>query len=180
MDWESHLVSRAQAGEKVAFELLMDEHRDALRKIAMRLLRNSDDAHDAVQDTFIKAYRAIHSFKPGRPVLPWLARICANCCVDVVRARRLGTEDIEKYEFALVSPGDTGKSVEDRYDASVVQASLARLPRHYRRILEMRHYEDMEVSEIATAISRPEGTVKSWLFRARAMLRKELEPTWAA
>lgn len=175
LDWEAHLVSRAQQGETVAFEILADTYREAMRSQALRMLRDVEDANDAVQEALLKAFRAIRSFQPGRPVLPWLLRICSNCCVDALRARRHACESLEKHEHSL---RDTAVDVHDDAEASVeddmVRDAVDRLPQQYRRIIMMRHYRQMEVGEIASALNKPEGTIKSWLFRARALLRKEL------
>ncbi|MFW5698025.1 MAG: RNA polymerase sigma factor, partial [Fimbriimonadaceae bacterium] len=67
--WENHLVERAQNGEAVAFDLLIDMHRSALRAQAMRFLRNAEDADDAVQEAIIKTYKGLKGFQKGRPVL---------------------------------------------------------------------------------------------------------------
>lgn len=180
MEWESHLVTRAQQGERVAFELLMDLHRASLKGQAARMLRNSEDVSDVVQETSIKAFRAIRAFRPGRPVLPWLTRICRNCCVDLLRQRRSGEECIEKFEFALTSDVDIAMDAEAVFESEEVRRSVEKLPRRYREIVLMRHYRDMELSEIAKELDRPEGTIKSWLFRARHLLRKELDPAYVA
>lgn len=180
MDWESHLVARAQVGETVAFELLCDLHRDALYAQAMRMLRNPEDAKDAVQDTFVKAFRALAKFRPGKPPLPWLARICSNCCVDIIRLRKQSAESIDLFEYALSADDDVQRDMETCIQDERVRASVEKLPRHYREIVMMRHFRHMEVSEIAIAVNRPEGTVKSWLFRARHLMRKDLEPVLAA
>lgn len=176
VDWESHLVVRAQAGELVAFELLADLHRDSLKSLAMRWLHNREDANDAVQEALLKGFKAIQQFKPGRPVLPWFSRICVNCCVDIIRQRKGGTEPIEKYEFSLPSSSDTDMEIDQVIDDEEIRRVVAKLPKHYREIVEMRHFRDMDVAEIAKAVNRPEGTVKSWLFRARIQLRRDLEP----
>ena len=88
LNWESHLIVRASEGDEVAFELISDTYRPILSSLAMRMLRNPDDASDAVQETLVKAFRALKDFDPERPLKPWLCRICANCCVDAVRTRR--------------------------------------------------------------------------------------------
>lgn len=176
LGWEAHLVERAVAGETVAFELLSDLHRPALQAMASRMLRNSDDAKDAVQDTMLKAFRAIRDFDASRPIRPWLCRICANCCVDVVRSRRHSGEPLEAHEYMLQDPGEP---LEERAEKAMHQRAIVdairRLPERYRRIIFMRHFRHMEVNEIAEALNAPEGTVKSWLFRARAMLKKDLQ-----
>lgn len=175
VSWESHLVRRAKAGETVAFELLADLYRPVLFSLALRMLRNSDDAKDAVQDTLVKAFRAIHDFDPERPIKPWLCRICSNCCVDTVRARRRDADPLDQHEYMLQ---DEGESLEDRANGSIRQSAvleaIGRLPEKYRAIILMRHFRHMDVNEIAQALNKPEGTIKSWLFRARALLKKDL------
>src|SRR3978361_835734 len=103
MSWEGHLIQQAALGDTIAFELLADRYRDPLRGLAMRILRNVDDANDAVQETFLRAFRAIRHVDADRPIKPWLSRICTNCCVDAVRSRRQ-TEPIEAHEHRLFAP----------------------------------------------------------------------------
>jgi RNA polymerase sigma-70 factor, ECF subfamily len=174
--WEEHLIARAQAGESVAFELLVEMHRPAILAHASRILRDSEDAQDAVQDTFLKACRAIGNFKSGRPMLPWLMRICSNCSVDIIRSRRNRSENIETYEHALFDERiDVANDLEVSVASDSLRAAIARLPKRYREIILMRHYRHMDVNEIAEVLGKPEGTIKSWLFRARALLRKDLD-----
>lgn len=156
-------------------ELLVEAYRPAVKAHAMRMLRDMEDANDATQDTFVKAFRAIGSFDADRPFVPWLMRICSNCCVDMIRERRHTTDTIEKHEHALFDQSaDVESGVESRQDSEVVQSAITRLPDRYREIIVMRHYRHMDVNEIADALNKPEGTVKSWLFRARALLKKDL------
>lgn len=180
-EWEEHLIERAQAGERVAFELLVEMHRPAILAHASRILRDSDDAQDAVQDTFVKACRAIGNFKSGRPMLPWLMRICSNCCVDTIRARRKRSENIETYEHAIFDDRvDVASDLETSIASDALRDSISRLPKKYRDIILMRHYRHMDVNEIAEILGKPEGTIKSWLFRARAMLKKDLDGGFVA
>ncbi len=172
---EASLVYRAQHGERDAFENLTDRYRDAIRAHARRILRDAEDAEDATQETFVKALRAIGSFDPGRPLLPWLMRICTNCCMDALRDRRRGPASLDRHEYSLCDETlDVEAGVEAREESETVQQAITRLPDRYREIIVMRHYRHMEVNEIADALRRPEGTIKSWLFRARALLRKDL------
>lgn len=173
--WEGHLIQQAALGETIAFELLSDRYRDCLRSIAMRILRNADDANDAVQETFLRAFRAIKDVDPERPIKPWLTRICSNCCVDAVRARRHSAESIDLHEHHLFAPDcDADDHAEESFLRDQIQAALSNLPENYRRIVMMRHFQHKDVNEIAHELDKPEGTIKSWLFRARAMLRKDL------
>lgn len=180
MESEITLVTRAQNGCRESFEDLIAPYRTNLRNQAMRHLRNPEDAQDAVQEALLNAFRAIRSFTPGRPVLPWLSRICSNCCIDILRQRKHQNDPLEKYEFALASDEDLEQDAVDSLEDAAIASAVRRLPWQYRQILEMRHFQHMEVKEIAEELDKPEGTVKSWLFRARALLKKDLTPTLGA
>lgn len=176
LTWEQHLIQRAIAGERVAFELLADLYRPALFNLAMRMLRNQEDAHDAVQETLVKGFRAIRDFQPDRPLKPWLFRICSNCCVDSVRHRKRDGGSIENHEYALCDESqDLEEHASGNYRSTAVHDAVQKLPAKYRDIILMRHFRHMDVNEIAMALNKPEGTIKSWLFRARALLKKDLQ-----
>jgi RNA polymerase sigma-70 factor (ECF subfamily) len=174
LSWESHLVQRATAGETVAFELLADLYRPTLTHVALRLLRNADDAGDAVQETFVKALRALKDFDAERPIKPWLCRICVNCCVDISRNRRHDGGSLDQHEYNLQDPQALDATENGSMRQRAIVEAIERLPDKYRRIIFMRHFRHMDVVEIANALNKPEGTVKSWLFRARTLLKKDL------
>ncbi|HEY0867730.1 MAG TPA: sigma-70 family RNA polymerase sigma factor [Fimbriimonas sp.] len=176
LSWESHLIVRAAEGDPVAFELINDLYRPVLLSLAMRMLRDADDAGDAVQESMIKAFRAIGEFDPERPLKPWLCRICSNCCVDLVRNRKRGNEPLDQHEYMLQDSEDVDRQATGSIGSALVTEAVERLPEKYRTIIHMRHYRHMDVNEIAQELNKPEGTVKSWLFRARALLKKELTP----
>jgi RNA polymerase sigma-70 factor, ECF subfamily len=160
LSWESHLVRRAAQGERVAFELLADLYRPTLFSLA---------------EALVKAFRAIGDFDTARPIRPWLCRICTNCCVDAVRNRRHTGDSLDQHEYMLQ---DGAESLEDQAGGAMrhtaVVEAIQRLPEKYRRIIFMRHFKHMDVNEIAAELDKPEGTIKSWLFRARALLKKDL------
>jgi RNA polymerase sigma-70 factor (ECF subfamily) len=176
-DWEGHLVAQAAHGDAVAFELIIDEFRPILTKVAMRMLRNADDASDAVQETFVKAFRGIEAFDPNRPLRPWLCRICSNCCIDIARNRRHDAESLDAREATLADPSSGVEEIAaNTIQGRQVKEAIGRLPSRYREIIILRHFRHMDITEIASAMNKPEGTIKSWLFRARAMLKKDLAP----
>lgn len=127
MGWEAHLIVRASEGDREAFEMLCATHRPALSSLALRMLRHPDDAHDAVQDTLVKAFRAIRDFDPERPLKPWLCRICANCCVDAVRARRRDGENLGDHEHMLQDVGVDARAEGAIQQGQVLEA-IGRLP----------------------------------------------------
>ncbi|MEQ1932966.1 MAG: RNA polymerase sigma factor [Fimbriimonadaceae bacterium] len=174
---EASLIRKASRGDSRAFDEIVDRYQGCLYAMAYRILRNSDDAVDAVQETFIKAYKAIGSFDESRPIKPWLCRICGNCCIDVVRTRKERTESLDQHEYMLVDPtsGPDQVATDGDRDEAIAKA-IDRLPPRYRQIVVMRHYRQMEVSEISSVLGTPEGTIKSWLFRARRQLKQELSP----
>jgi len=175
-DWDTHLVEQAKLGVEVAWEMLVDEHRQRLLAYAFRKLRNSEDASDVVQDTFLKAVKGLPSFDSTRPILPWLLRICNNCCIDMIRSRKIKSVPIDDYERGL-SEGSANlqDDLEERLTSDAVKEAVRSLPAHYREIIQLRHFMDWEIADIAKKFERPEGTIKSWLFRARLHLRKTLE-----
>jgi len=176
LNWEQHLIQRAIAGEVDANELLIEMHRPTLYHLAMRMLRNGDDANDAVQETLVKAFRAIRDFNPDRPLRPWLCRICSNCCVDAVRNRRRDGGSLDAHEYALCDESqDLEEQASGNFRSHAVHEAVHKLPKKYRDIILMRHFRHMDVNEIAAALDKPEGTIKSWLFRARALLKKDLQ-----
>lgn len=176
VDREECFVSKAASGDREAAEWLIRTHRGSLYCQAVRMLRNADDANDAVQETFVKALRALRSFDPTRPLRPWLSRICTNCCIDVARNRNRGEDCLDRHEFSLPDPSAAADEKASRnIEGEYVADAIGRLPENYRQIILMRHFQHKDVNEIAADLNAPEGTVKSWLFRARTLLRKELE-----
>jgi RNA polymerase sigma-70 factor (ECF subfamily) len=146
-----------------------------LSQIAMRMLRNAEDANDAVQETLVKAFRAIRDFDPNRPLKPWLVRICANVCIDTVRSRKHEGESLDQHEYMLCGPDSLARQAEDNIDREQVLTAINRLPSRYRKIIMLRHFNHMDVNEIAHELKAPEGTIKSWLFRARNLLKRDLQ-----
>ncbi|MEQ1822018.1 MAG: RNA polymerase sigma factor [Fimbriimonadaceae bacterium] len=174
---EASLIKKASRGDKMAFDEIVYRYESALYAMAYRILRNPEDAVDAVQETFIKAYKAIGAFDSQRPIKPWLCRICGNCCIDIVRGRKERSESLDQHEYMLVDQASSPDQVAADGDRDqAIANAIDRLPPRYREIVVMRHYRQMEVSEISNALGTPEGTVKSWLFRARRQLRQELTP----
>jgi RNA polymerase sigma-70 factor (ECF subfamily) len=172
---ERDLVESAANGSREAFDTLVDRHYQGVYAHAYRILRNADDAADATQTAFVKAHRSLKEFDSCRPLRPWLYRIVGNVCIDIARGRRHAHEDLDQHAYML----EGGENPEDVAEQSELQRLISRailqLPERYRRILVLRHYEQMDVEEIAKVLGAPEGTIKSWLFRARALLRRELE-----
>ncbi len=172
---EGQLIQRAKRGESGAFELIAKMYRPMLSQIAARILRNSEDANDAVQETLVKAFRAIRNFDPNRPLKPWLCRICSNVCIDMVRNRKAEVDSLDQHEYMLTSDECPSAEAEDSIARERVLDAIDNLPAKYRKIIFLRHFRHMDVNEIALELKAPEGTIKSWLFRARGLLKRDLQ-----
>lgn len=180
LNQEQALLKRAQEGCRTAFDEVVRQHYRGVFTHAFRLLGNQDDAADAVQVTFVKANRSLAEFDLERDFRPWLYRICTNVCIDIARGRKRSCESLESHTYHLESDSDPEEEATKAQLASRVRAAVERLPGNYKRAILLRHFAQMDVEEIAQSLGAPEGTVKSWLFRARAMLKQELAGTGSA
>jgi RNA polymerase sigma-70 factor (ECF subfamily) len=173
---ERDLVEKAAKGCRRSFDELVDRHYQGVYAHAYRIMRNHDDAADATQTAFVKAYRSLKEFDVTRPLRPWLYRICGNVCIDMARSRHRSDEDLEKHAYMLESPETPEPNLEKSDLEKKIRKAISNLPERYRRIVLLRHYQQLDVEEIADMVGAPEGTIKSWLFRARALLKSELSP----
>lgn len=174
LSWESHLIVRAADGDIVAFELIADQYRPILLNVAMRIVKNRDDANDIVQDALIRALRAIGDFDPERQLRPWLCRICANCAMDTIRQKKRDADRMNSIDGDVADNEIADDVTSECFQHGQIVDAINRLPEKYRSIILMRHFRHMDVTEIAAELNKPEGTIKSWLHRARALLKKDL------
>ena len=178
---ESALIARVLAGDAEAFEPLVKEHQTNVYRLALRLLGNGEDAADAAQDAFIKAYTALSSFRGESRFSVWLYRLTNNVCVDLLRRRRdavpLETENDEGEPTELPLPDERWDPVtlaERAEDIRAVRAAMAALPPDCREILTLREIGALSYEELAAALHLELGTVRSRLSRARKRLADEL------
>jgi len=172
------LAKRAAAGDMSAFEDLVDRHRMAVYRLARSITGNHHDADDAAQETFLRVYRALGSYDPGRPFKPWLKRIAYNTSLNNVRAsktRSRGLIDGDIPEVADQSPRQPEK-MEAKQSASKVDDAMLTLPSELRATLLLRAVEGMSYKDIAAAMGVKIGTVMSRLSRARERVLEVLEP----
>lgn len=183
MTGEAALARAATKGDRKAFGQLVDVHKRAVYGLCFRLLRHPEEARDAAQETFARAYAALSTYDAVQPFAPWVLRIARNHCLDVLR-RRLP----EAQQVALdAEPGDGAPreladpsaergddALERRQLAGALEAAVAALPQHYREVVHLFHVEHLSYKEIADTLDVPIGTVMTWLHRARARLRTEL------
>jgi RNA polymerase sigma-70 factor (ECF subfamily) len=152
---------------------LIDRHGMAARRAARAILRDDDEADDAVQEGMLAAWRAIGRYDPGRPFRPWLMRIVVNAALD---ARRRGkVRQAEPIAETLVSGGlGPDRMAEAALLRTRLDAGLAALPERQRVALVLFDAEGWGHADIAAALGVPEGTVRSYVFHARRAMRKAL------
>ncbi len=180
---DAELVKHTLGGNTQAYNNLVQRYQRQVYNLAYRMLGNAEDAGDLVQETFLRAYNALGTFRQDASFLTWLYKIASNLCIDHLRSRKakgalsLDVELAEGREPAADarSCGPEEAAMRDSVK-DVVQRAIKNLPERYRLVVTMRHLQDMSVEEIAQALNMPTGTVKTHLFRAREMLRERLRP----
>src|SRR5271167_3075513 len=187
---ERALVEEAQAGSRHAFEELVRIYdRDVLR-LALNLMKRTEDARDVYQEAFLKVYRNLHRFRFECSFYTWLYRIVTNVCLDHLRRRQARPEDqAPELHAAKYEDGGTdfferqreyrpaldperhlvGKEIQTR-----LAAAMERLSPRERIVFEMKHYQGLKLRAIGDALGTSEETVKNSLFRATRKLRSEL------
>ena len=165
---EDDLVAACRRQDLAAFEQLYRTQGPRLKSIAWHMTGNRQDAEDAVQEAFVKAYRALHRFQGQSGLGTWLCRILINVCHDVRRrrAREAGPDEVPLADRAAPG-GEPALKV-------ALEAALLRLPPKQRMVFLMFEAEGMRHAEIAAVLEIPEGTSKAWLFEARKELKRML------
>jgi RNA polymerase sigma-70 factor (ECF subfamily) len=183
---DQQLVERAQRGDKRAFELLVTKYQRKLGRLLTRMVRDPAEVEDVTQEAFIKAYRALPSFRGDSAFYTWLYRIAINTAKNylVALGRRAPTtteydhEDAENFEDAdaLRDSSTPEDELHGKQIAATVNKAMEALPEDLRTAIVLREIEGLSYEEIATLMSCPIGTVRSRIFRAREAIAAELRP----
>jgi RNA polymerase sigma-70 factor, ECF subfamily len=160
------LVRRCLEGEPAAFERLVDLYHRPLFNLAYRLLGSREDAQDATQNAFVKAYEHLASFDQGQRFFSWIYRILRNECLNALRSRRPTAPLPED----LAAKEGTADPLEQRERRAAVQEALLDLSIEQREVVLLRHFTELSYDEIATSLGVPVKTVKSRLYSARQRL----------
>jgi RNA polymerase sigma-70 factor, ECF subfamily len=165
---DAALVTRCLQGDAQAFEVIVGRYQRTLFSVAVRMLGDREDAFDATQNAFVRAYEKLGTFKTGHRFFSWLYRILVNECLNAIRSRRSTTDESEAEAIATGGPLEALESSERR---RLVQRALLALPPDLRMVVVLRHYGELSYEEIGEAIGGlPVKTVKSRLYTARQRL----------
>lgn len=184
---EQSLIQRAQKGDHEAFAALVSEHQRYVYNLALRLLKNEEEALDLAQETFVRAWTALPNFRGQSQFRTWLYRIVTNLCYNRLPKLRRSLNELGDDVIAEIPETEThfdnpAHSVESRELRSYLHQAIDRLDEHYRLLISLRYQNELSYEEIAVMLNLPLGTVKTGLFRAKEQLRRALEtyqePLW--
>ncbi|OUS17154.1 RNA polymerase sigma factor RpoE [Gammaproteobacteria bacterium 50_400_T64] len=183
-DTDKQLVARVQKGDKRAFDLLVIKYQHKVAAIVSRYIYDREEVKDIVQEAFIKAYRAIGSFRGDSQFYTWLYRIAVNTAKNflVSRSRRPPASDIEVEDAEFFTGADKLRDVASPENLAfrdelqqVVDNAIQSLPEDLRTAVSLRELDGLSYEDIANVMDCPVGTVRSRIFRAREAIDKQVK-----
>lgn len=181
---EYKIIAEALKGNQKAFRKLNEKYRVSVFHIISKIVRNTDTANDLVQETFMKAFNSLASYRSEYKFSTWLYKIAANCSIDFLRKKRIKALSLDReldtgdgkveIEVADQSYNPENDLVRKQQRFSIAEA-IEELPEKYKIVIIYRHKDDKSYEEIAELMDIPVGTVKARIFRARELLKKKLK-----
>ena len=183
-DPENSLIQRAKKGDQDAFAMLIEEHQRYVYNLALRVLKDENEALDLTQETFVRAWTALPNFRGQSQFRTWLYRITTNLCYNRLPNLRRSLNDLgedvldEIPETTVHQPAHEFESGETR---THLHKAIDELDSHYKLLITLRYQNELSYEEISSTLNLPLGTVKTGIFRAKEQLRKSLahlEESW--
>lgn len=180
---DDKFVKQAIKGDQDAYKKLMDKYQKPLYFHVLKMVRNHEQVEDLVQEAFMKAFKNLNSYNTNYAFSTWLYRITTNHTIDYLRKKKLKTTSINEpiktkegeMEIQISDEAETDREIIRKERKKIIHTAINNLPKKYRRVIEMRHLQELSYQEIAEQLDLPLGTVKAHIFRAREMLYKELK-----
>ena len=183
-DTDEQLVAKVQKGDRHSFDLLVIKYQHKVMSLVRRFVKDQSEAEDVAQEAFIKAYRAINSFRGDSAFYTWLYRIAVNTAKNALDARKrrpgsdLDIDDAEDFAFSdslrIDENPENLLASEDMH--RIIEETLASLPEDLRRALMLREFDGLSYEDIASMMDCPIGTVRSRIFRAREAIDVAIRP----
>jgi RNA polymerase sigma-W factor len=175
---DTALVRRTLAGEQDAFAQLVERYKDPVYHVAYRMLSNAAEAEDVAQETFVRAFTQLGTYKPEHRFSTWLLSIASHLAIDQLRRRRFLALPLDEVPFLeWLADDETGPEeaalVDEQQDE--MQRLISKLPAKYRAVVVLRYWQDLSYEEIATALNLTPALVKARLHRARELLARHLK-----
>ncbi len=169
-DSDAALARRVALGDDAAAAVLVRRYQRGVFGVCLRMLGRREDAEDVAQEVFLRLFRHLDRWDPTRPLRPWLMTITVNRCRTAL-ARRARKQALLPGDL---DPADTSPPLTDAALAEELQRALDRLRDDHRAAFVLFHYEELTLQEVGAALGRPDGTIKTWLHRARKQLAETL------
>jgi len=180
---EQRWLELARTGDQQAFCQLVDAYQRPVMSLTYRMLGDREEAEDAAQETFLRAWSRLHQYNPERKFSTWVFSIANHHCIDRLRKRRVKVVPLDDTPVAFALHGEEGRPEESLLDAETsqeIQALIDLLAPQYRVPLILRYWQECSYQEIAQVLDLSLSAVKSRLFRARQKLAEEYERSQAA
>jgi RNA polymerase sigma-70 factor (ECF subfamily) len=177
------LVARILEGERDRFTELVRRYEKRVVNYVYRITHRYEEAHDLAQDIFVKVYLALDRYDSKYQFSTWLFRIAQNAAIDVLRKKTISevplarpSEDEPQKEREFADPGVSPyRALKNKELGAAIEKAVGNLPPDYRELIQLRHFAELSYEEIASMKKLPLGTVKNKLFRARNLLKEQLD-----
>jgi len=173
------LIELIKAGDTSAFQRLVDDYKRLVYNIVFKMTANDADREDICQDVFVKVYQHLAGFQHESKLSTWIARIAHNTCINSLKKKKVPLFDDfaaegESIDTLFAHEETPADFASDEDLSQRLETEMAKLPPRFRTILALYHIEEMSYAEIGEIMNMPDGTVKSYLFRARKLLKERL------
>lgn len=175
---ERELIQKAKQGNLYFFEKLVKKYQKKIYGLAFRMTKDHDSADDLAQETFVKAFTSIRSFKEEHNFYPWIFRICMNLSINYLKRKRFMVSESELLPRKLEEKEGTSDPMSELMKDELldkINSSIDKLPPPFKAVFILKVYEELSYEEIAKTLNTSVGTVMSRLFRARERLQKLLK-----
>lgn len=172
MDSDNQLIQKIKAGESRAFQTLVYRYQDHMFSVCLTILKNRPEAQEAAQDTFIKVFKSINSYKEDSKLSSWLYKIAYRTSLDYIRKRK-HTQDVDDVAFSLTSDdSDAQQDMETHESSSALLKLVNELPADEAGLIRMFYLEELSIRELEQISGLTQSNIKVKLFRARNKLKE--------
>jgi RNA polymerase sigma-70 factor (ECF subfamily) len=183
LEVDKKLIIKCKKYDKLSFKELFQMYEKYLYYLCYSYTQNQQDALDLVQEIYIKVFNNINKFDDNMPFHPWMRRISVNTCLNfrrtiknnIVSLNQSINEEDGTLEDVLLADDQVEEEILNLETKDIIKTNLKELPEKYRIIIVLRYYENLDYNEIAKLLNKPLGTVKTELYRAKALLKDKLK-----
>jgi RNA polymerase sigma factor (sigma-70 family) len=169
------LVEKSLEGSGKAFRSLVERYHSLVYSVVRSIMGNCDDAEDVTQEVFIKIYRKLSTFRGESKLSTWIYRIARNEAINAAARTRVPLQPLDDTREPISTHDGPAEHLDRRITATVIEKLLAGLDERYRMAIELRYMSEKSYAEIAEIMDIPIGSVKTYIYRAKATLKRKLE-----